>query len=468
METDGNKSLTANEIETLGAMGRLVAASLMTRKEYLSQAGIQFGGDRDIYDVLGYEETLEFDDYLAKYERQDIAGRIVDMPADDTWREPPTVRDDDGPKGTFAANFNALADRLRLWHYLARLDRRAGIGEFGIMLIGLKGQGTLKTKAQKIKGPEDVIYLSVYDQGDVEVAELVKEPGDPRFGLPKIYKVELGKDVDGGAADTVEVHHSRVIHAAENLGADEVYGRPRLKRIYNRLDDLEKVVGAGAEATWKLIYKGVIASTKEGYTLDDGAAGEESDDRQSEIEEYIHGFRRWLELEGMDVNFEGGEVVDPSGMFGVIIDLVAAGTGIPKRILLGSERGELASTTDAASWAGVVANRQTDYAEPQMLRPFIDRLVGLGALDEPQGGRYDVEWSSPFELTRLEEAELALKVSEAIRNIAPPGSPDLVVESHRFIEAYLPELIAAAVDEEEMLDEEDSDGLDPELDDDAS
>lgn len=459
---DGNSN-GGRQLEQADALMRLTLSALQTRKDFLAQAGLQFGGDRDLYDVLGYKKSPEFNDYEAKYERLDIAGRIVDMPAEDTWRTPPRILDDAGPDGAFATQLKALADRLRLWHYLERLDRRSGIGRFGVMLIGLAGQAKLDTEAQKVRKADGVIYLSVYDEGSAEIVELEKDPSSPRFGQPKTYKINLGVDIDGKQTDKKTIHHSRLIHAAEDLGEGEVYGRPRLRRVYNRLDDIEKVVGAGAEATWKLIYKGVIASTKDGYTLGDGGAGNENSDRQSEIDEYVHGIRRWLELEGMDVSFEGGETVDPTGMFSVLVDLISAGTDIPKRILLGSERGELASTTDASTWAGNIKSRQTKHAEPILLRPTIDRLIGLGALPEPKGGQYEVKWEAPFEMDAAQEAEIASKAAQAIQAIAPAGSPDMVVDGQRFIQVYLPKLAAASVDPGALLDREDADGIDTEL-----
>ena len=43
------------------------------------------------------------------------------------------------------------------------------------------------------------------------------------------------------------VHASRVLHVAEDCLDDDVYGIPRLKPVFDRLDDLLKVVGGSAE-----------------------------------------------------------------------------------------------------------------------------------------------------------------------------------------------------------------------------
>ncbi len=49
----------------------------ITRTDIAHVLGQQYDGERDIYDVLGYKEQITEEDYRAKYERQDIAKRII-------------------------------------------------------------------------------------------------------------------------------------------------------------------------------------------------------------------------------------------------------------------------------------------------------------------------------------------------------------------------------------------------------
>ena len=53
--------------------------------------------------------------------------------------------------------------------------------------------------------------------------------------------------------------------------------------------------------------------------------------------------RRVIRTQGMELNTLGGAVANPQGPLDVIIKLVSVASGIPIRILTGSERGELAS-----------------------------------------------------------------------------------------------------------------------------
>ena len=70
--------------------------------------------------------------------------------------------------------------------------------------------------------------------------------------------------------------------------------------------------------------------------------------------------------------------------------LISAASGIPLRIMTGSERGELASTQDDGNWASRIEERQLHFAEPMILRPLIDRLIELRALPEPSDGEYQL------------------------------------------------------------------------------
>jgi hypothetical protein len=301
----------------------------------------------------------------------------------------------------------------------------------------------------KLQGPESIIYLSVFGEKDTQIKEYEKDPGNERFGLPLVYEIDLGRIGDQRLGKKL-VHHSRVIHVAEDLLTDDIHGRPRLQRVYNRLDDLEKIIGGGAEATWKLIYQGMVVSAKEGYSLEDSDA-----EIKAKAEELLHGLQRVLALDGADVTMLGGQVVDPSGLFEIIASLIAAASGIPKRILFGSERGELASTTDHETWAGQIASRQTRFAEPQMLRPFIDWCIHNGALPQPKSGTYEIEWPSLFEMSDKEKMEIAEKKANVIKSLAPAGAVELLITPEETRELVdLPEEMKGTVIDD-LLDEED-------------
>ncbi len=49
-------------------------ASVSSRGDVARRSALQYGTLRDMYAILGYDIRVDFDDYLGKYRRQDIAG----------------------------------------------------------------------------------------------------------------------------------------------------------------------------------------------------------------------------------------------------------------------------------------------------------------------------------------------------------------------------------------------------------
>src|SRR5262249_20615232 len=150
-----------------------------------------FGGRRDMFKVLGYRKRLTYRNYYARYKRDSIAGRIVDIPADYTWRSPPEVTD--GPQGhdsPFAKAWRDLEKKHRLYLRLNKLDRLAGIGRFGVMLLGARTGGMLSTRLTSLK-PENLMYTSIFSELNAKIRYLEDDWRSERFGMPSTYRLDL-------------------------------------------------------------------------------------------------------------------------------------------------------------------------------------------------------------------------------------------------------------------------------------
>ena len=142
------------------------------------------------------------------------------------------------------------------------------------------------------------------------------------------------------------------------------------------------------------------------------------DAMDTKVEEFIHELRNVLKVQGIDVTQLEGKIPDASGIIDKLVDLIAGTIGMPKRLLIGSERGELASDQDERNWLqGTIRDRQQQYAESICVRPFIDRCIALGVLPPPQQG-YAIEWPSLLAITEKERASIALDWSRAIATYA--------------------------------------------------
>lgn len=410
-----------------------------TRRQLASLAGLQYGGDRDLYEVLGYERTISPQQYRDRYERQDIARNVVEAKPTTSWREAPTITDkqedetsgegpgpDSAPETDFETDIAVLFERLRLLHYLKRADILSGIGEFGILLLGLTDDNDLNEEPDQssLSGDpaDDIAYIATFGQTSV-TPDMVTDPNNPRYGLPQEYDIVF----DGSSGSNDKVHWQRVIHLAENRLDNEVYGRPRQKTVWNRLDDLSKVVGASAEMYWRGADRKFVANSTGEQLVDE-------EKMKTQVENLVHDLDSVAYLRNVELEPIAGDSVDPSGIANVLLQLIAGTTGIPKRMLIGSEQAELASTQDRATYYGRIEERRRQHCAPTILRPLIDRLIELGIVATPKedipngvgyaaerGGRYRIEWPTLFELTEVEEAEVQKMRAESVKTAAPMG-----------------------------------------------
>lgn len=417
-----NQSLSAHE----------VASILVSRLRTYGDLGMDWEGTRDYYKVLKYKKTVDLQDYLNAYFRDDIASRIINLPPKDTWKDTPVLIDGgersnskEKIKSPFLQAYNTLVD-FGLIRYLQRLDKLARLGRYGVMLLGTADSSPLdKPIGRKFNGPDGLLYLAPKPEKMAEISQIDKDTKSRRHGKPLLYSMEFGIDEGDLTIGTKPVHFTRVIHVAEDLLDNDVIGVPPMLKIMNRVDDLIKVVGGGAEAFWKNIRQGLAFVANSGASAALNPTAEK--DVKAQLEEYDNGLRRILTLGGVTPHSLGSSTVDPSGMFGVVISLIAAASEIPQRILIGSERGELASGQDMVAWNNIISDRQKNYAEPAFLRAFISWAITWGIMPPPKRGDYDVEWKTVFSMSDAEKADRATKLAGAITSyMAQTGLTNIV------------------------------------------
>jgi hypothetical protein len=240
------------------------------------------------------------------------------------------------------------------------------------------------------------------------------------------------------------VHYSRVIHFAERALEDESIGTPRLARIWNRLMDLDKLLGSSAEIYWQNAAMIMQLNAQ----LDVEWSPEEAKALADQVEEMQNGLRRWLRTRGVDAQniAPGLQGSDPSNSIEKILDIIAGATGIPKRILIGSEMGQLASAQDENNFTARVSERREQYAGPSIAEAFISRLVQLGCLP---GGYTGIKWPENDTLGEDARADIALKNAQAIATYTNAPGSELVVSPEEFRETLgyktpLPEFVEDA------------------------
>lgn len=394
-----------NDLKTLSVM--------VQRLQLAARAGIQFGGARDLYSVFGYKVKVTPEDFLAKYVRQDITTRIIDAPPGATWSIPPIMTDE-----TRQTEWQALNRRVKLWNAMYRADRLARLNTFSILVFGFD-KGSLHAPL-KPGSAKELHYVRAFGARAVSEMKYIKDPNNPKFGFPEFYTIGFDEsnvtEVGTGNSTTkglneIRVHHSRVVHIVENALEDQVFGTPIIEKVYNLLDDLLKVSGGTAETYWLTGNRGIQANVDKDMEISPDDAAALSD----EIDEYMHQLRRFIRTRGVELNVLDSKPPSPKEVFSMIMALISGTTGIPQRILIGSEAGQLASEQDRANWAERIDERRALFAGPEMLEPTIDILQMSGVMKE---GDVDFEWPDAFVQNPLEKAQTMAQQARAIGNIS--------------------------------------------------
>jgi len=427
--TESVQTLSGKQIQTLTSM-------VTARANLAAKLGQQYGGDRDVYKALGYKKELNYTDYWTQYTRQDIAKAIIDRPVKATWQgQLELIESEDAQKTVFEKAWYDLNKKLKLRSLLARVDRLTGIGRYGVLLLGLDDVGD---DTQGFSNPvnqskaRELLYVKPFGENSAKIDTYVTDPSNPRYGMPLMYSVEVA-DVASGSSSVVRVHFSRMLHILEDHLESEVMGIPKLESVFNRLYDLEKLVGGDAEMFWRGARPGYQGNVDKDYSMTQAT----KDDLKDQIDEYENGLRRILINEGIDLKELAQQIADPTGHMDIQLTMISAVTGIPKRILSGSERGELASTQDTGEWKTYVQSRREDHAEPHIIRPFTDRLIELRVLPKPESGDYKVDWLDLFSISEKERVEIGKSRANAIREYTTNPMAESVIPPDAFFEFCL-------------------------------
>lgn len=434
------------------------------------QFGMQYNGDRNLYEALGYPKDLTFEKYFAQYARQDIAAAIINRPVQASWKGDVNVINADDKSETLKKAWQKLYKELKLKNKLSRTDKLSCIGQYGIMLLGFNDRPSIEWKNPVTKSPTlKLAYVTPYSEASATIVSYETDGKNPRYGLPLIYEITRSNNT---STTSLRVHWSRVIHVTGDTLESDVLGIPTLQNVYNRLMDLEKLVGGSAEMFWRNARPGFSGKVDPETTLDAGATA----DLERQMKAYEHNMRRFIFASGIDINSLSQAVSDPEKHVDVQIQMISAVTGIPKRILTGSEIGELASTQDRNSWISYVTNRREEYCQEQIIIPMVDRLMEYGILPKQE---YVVEWPDLSIVSDKDKADVGKVRAEilnlyagnpAIQEVMPPDmffkhlmsfTDSQIEEISQFREEMISQLGEATEEEEQIIEDEETEEKKP-------
>ncbi len=409
---------------------------------------------RDLYEQFGYPRNITLDELFAMYLRNDVANRAVHAYPKATWRDMPIIMDEQGSSpdeedddfSAFVQDVDALFEQFQIPYWLERADRLASIGQFGLLVCGFNDAMTMD---QPLTGNAKLIYLQAYLQRNITVSQWDTDPKSERFGKPLVYTVQTGAFgiQQSSAIKSFRVHHTRVIHIAEQLDQDDTFGMPRLEPVFNRFMDMEKVVGGASEMYWLNGSRGVALTADADANIDDAALA----DMKTQLDEFDHQLRRNIALQGVTAQQLAVQIQDCSLLVDKLMDLIAGTLGIPKRILLGAEAGNLASSQDENNFADRVNERRKTFAGPRILKPLLRMLIDTGNLITPQG-QWWIDWPDSAASPEKQATIGGMRTDMLNKYLMTPGS-EIVVPIAEFRRDFMG-IPARSEFEESELDEQ--------------
>ena len=411
-----------------------VFSELVNRLTLGYKMGVQYEGSRDLYKALGYKETLIYRDFYNRYTRQAMAKAIIDRPVMATWSgDLDLIEPEEAEDTEFEEAWDSLDRKLGMKALLSRVDRLTGIGRYGVLLLGLNDV-TSPTSFQQpaLKSNYKLIYIKPFGEETAKIESYETNPKNERYGKPLFYNINI-VDAATQTSQTVKIHYTRIIHITDDNLESDVFGTPRLEPVFNNLMDLDKVTGGDAEMFWRGARPGYHGKLDPEFMATEAFKTKLQDD----LDEYEHNLRRFIINEGVDLKALEVQISDPTPHVDVILQNISAETGIPKRVLTGTERGELASTQDTTEWLSYVQARREDHAEPRIVRPTVDRFIELGILPKPLHDDYQVKWQDLFSISEKAKVEIGVRRAEALRNYTYNAMAGVIMPPDAFLEKCL-------------------------------
>lgn len=466
--TNGSSKLTPDQQQQVEAIVANLAGTLASRLQFFRGLG-QLDRRRDIDAECGYELVRSASQYQEMYNHGEIAARVVEFFPNECWQIPPRIYEDEDPE-TLLPFEASLADmvmglRGKSWYegedgnpFLAALhevDIKAGIGCFGVILLGLDdglpldqsvkgveevysvpsqpviagggepafgtvGVYALTANAEQIKGRK-LLYLRTFSEAQARVLQVENNWTSPRYGQPVLYQLTMGDptrhdyQTSSQGLTTRNVHWTRCIHVPSDTA-----GLPRMQQVLKRLQDLDKEYAAAGEGFWQNSFPITYFKTQPGSD-----AVINRDSLKDMMEAIRNGLQKHMGLEGLDPGTLPPQLIDPTSHINAAMEAVCIRFGFPVRIFKGSERGHLASTQDEGEWNERVAARRKNYCNPTIVIPTIDRLILTGVLTPPAKS-YAVHFAPMDTQGAAEKATVAGLLTTALMAFLSGGGLDFM------------------------------------------
>jgi phage-related protein (TIGR01555 family) len=390
----------------------------MNYNDSLSNLVSGLGTDRDKSTHLQYSHTQMDIAQLDNAYRSDwIAGKIIDIPAEDATRE--------------WRAWQAEADQIST---IEKVERQLGIQQktldamiagrlYGgaIIIFHVEGTGAWDTPLDPSRTRRGALkYAHVIERSQVGVTELIKDPLDPYYGHPEFYQLTSREGM-------TNIHPSRVVRfLGKKLPRVELNSDGWGDSILQRVDQAVKDAGLASQGISSMINEATVDVIRIPDFMQNISTAEY---RSKVIERFklamiSKSINRALmldkeeEWERKQTNF-----AQLPELLSKYLQIASGAADISATRFLGQSPSGLNATgeSDLINYYDSVAAIQKNRIEPSM--SVLDECIIRSALgDRPEDVHYN--WRPLWQMTQSQKAEVTLKKSQAVANYANAGLID--------------------------------------------
>lgn len=417
------------------------ASNANLEKERLNYLSSLFNGTSNtkrqrLYQEFGYPVDLCFEDFYRACRRNAVAGAAVSRMVDGCWEDFPDIYEGDKTKdATKQTQWDKRVNKLlkRCWKQIKGADRRNLVGRYSALLIQVKD-------SKQWRDPVDTVVVGQLEEkalvklipaweAQIEPIEWDSDPESETFGDVTMYsfiELSVGNNKDARPSRIINVHPDRVIILAE--GSDDgsmTSGRSMLEEGFNKLLDLEKVSGGGAEGFLKNASRQLNFnfSSKTNFAQLARALGVTEAELSNAMDDQV---RRLNDSTDSAVMMQEGDasvlsvaVADPEPTWRTALNEFCATVPIPVKVLIGMQTGERASTEDAKDWVKTRMSRRNGFLT-DVITDVVSRFWTLGIIPPAQNEEITVGWSDLLAPSQAEKianmdklADVAVKSTNA-------------------------------------------------------
>lgn len=450
-------------------MGNMAFMANAVQRSISSWIGLRAATPKhDHYKDFGWPEDVQFSQFRRMYQRNALAGAVIDKTIAKTWETVPKIWETDKPLNTEAERkIEKQFRKIGAWRALMTADQRSMVGAYAGVILYFADDQPLREPAGRMSDITQLVGMQPFWQDQLRPTRYVEDERSADYGMPAMYAYSEVSKAGSKKTRNIDIHPSRVVIFSDDGTLDcESF----LQRPFNDLIDAEKIKGAGAEGLWKNSRGAPIIEAPDGLTPQAVAKmmGTEPDklmDKMNDqLDQFQGGFDKGLMLGGMTAKPMSLTLTNPEPFFNIAAQNVAAHAIMAIRILIGNQTGERASTEDSREWNKTCSRRRENRIIP-ILQNMLNRFADLGLI--PAIDWY-IGWDDLTEATAGEKIDRAAKLAEI--NAKTPAGDDAPFTPDEIREAAGFELPDAGdedtgdgddLEDEAMTDDGENDNVDP-------